>query len=175
LGRPGLQWPPPMNKFLFVFAILTPMLSSIGLASPATFFNNLTGNWAGNGSAYLAKAGELSADCKLKIAGGDARVAMKGTCGLFIFRQGLGFTLQSAGGNKYIGTYTGSKTGPARLAGTLHGKQLRLTITWGGLVNGDRTAEMILTRTGPNTFVQTVVDEVSGKSRNTSNFNFTRS
>jgi hypothetical protein len=99
---------------------------------------------------------------------------MKGSCGKLVFRQALGLTLRNAGGNRFTGTYTGSKTGPAKLEGTLQKDRLVLTIRWGGLVNGDRTAKMILKRTGPNSFAQTVVDEVSGKTRSTSNFAFRR-
>ena len=81
---------------------------------------------------------------------------------------------QDAGGNNYVGTYTGSKTGPAKLAGTLQGDRLVMTIKWGGLVNGDRTAQMVLERTGPDSFAQIVNDTVEGKKRSTSNFAFVR-
>ena len=160
---------------------LASAIASLLLASPAasaassTFFSNLTGSWSGTGSAYLAKTGEISADCKLKIAGTDNRLSKQGSCGRFIFHQNLGFTLVNKAGNKYTGIYTGSKTGPAHLEGVLQGNEMRLTITWGGLVNGDRTAKMTLRRTGPNSFAQTVVDQVAGKTRETSQFNFMRS
>ena len=155
--------------------IIGSLLSSPASAASSPFFTNLTGSWSGTGSAYLAKTGEISADCQLKIAAGERKVAMQGSCGRFIFHQKLGFTLMNAAGSKYTGFYTGSKTGPARLEGTLQGNELRLTITWGGLVNGDRTAKMLLKRTGPNSFVQTVIDQVAGITRDTSKFNFMRS
>jgi hypothetical protein len=41
-------------------------------------------------------------------------------------------------------------------------------------VNGDRTAQMVLERTGPNSFDQIVNDTVEGKKRSTSNFAFVR-
>ena len=93
---------------------------------------------------------------------------------MLVFRQALGLTLKNAGGNRFIGTYTGSKTGPSKLEGTLQDDRLVLNIRWGGLVNGDRTAQMVLERTGPNSFAQTVVDKVAGKTRKTSNFAFKR-
>jgi hypothetical protein len=99
---------------------------------------------------------------------------MNGSCGMLVFRQALGLSLRNAGGNKYVGTYTGSKTGPAKLDGTLTGDRLVMTIKWGGLVNGDRTAQMVLQRTGPNSFAQIVNDTVEGKKRSTSNFAFVR-
>jgi hypothetical protein len=170
-----LDWIITMKHLFWASALVSSLFVSAASAAQPTFFSNLAGSWSGSGTAYLARTGEISADCKLKIAGGENKVSMQGTCGRFIFHQNLGFTLVKAGGNKYAGVYTGSKTGPARLQGTLQGDQLRLTITWGGLVNGDRTANMILRRTGPNSFAQTVIDQVAGRSRDTSQFNFTRS
>ena len=99
---------------------------------------------------------------------------MNGSCGMLVFRQALGLSIRNVGGNKYVGTYTGSKTGPAKLDGTLHGNRLVMNIRWGGLVNGDRTAQMVLQRTGPNSFAQIVNDKVEGKTRSTSNFAFVR-
>ena len=49
-----------------------------------------------------------------------------------------------------------------------------MTIKCGGLVKGDRTAQMVLQHTGPNSFEQTVNDRVEGKNRSTSNFAFVR-
>ena len=99
---------------------------------------------------------------------------MNGSCGMLVFRRALGLSIRNAGGNSYVGTYTGSSTGPAKLEGTLHGDRLVMTIKWGGLVNGDRTAQMVLERTGPNSFAQTVNDRVEGKNRSTSRFAFVR-
>jgi hypothetical protein len=93
---------------------------------------------------------------------------------MLVFRQALGLSIRNVGGNKYVGTYTGSKTGPAMLEGILTGDRLVMTIKWGGLVNGDRTAQMVLQRTGPNSFAQIVNDTVEGKKRSTSKFAFVR-
>ena len=143
-------------------------------AAQNKFFDNLSGSWSGSGKAYVTKYGEISANCRVAITGAETKVAMNGSCGMLVFRQALGLSIRNAGGNKYVGTYTGSKTGPAKLEGTLHGDRLVMTIKWGGLVNGDRTAQMVLERTGPNSFAQIVNDPVEGKSRSTSNFAFVR-
>lgn len=156
---------------------LATALSSVLLVSSAhagTFFDNLSGSWSGSGKAYLSKYGEISAKCRVAITGAETRIAMNGSCGMLVFQRALGLSIRSAGGNRYVGTYTGSSTGPAKLAGTLRGDRLVMTINWGGLVNGDRTAQMVLQRTGPNSFAQTVNDRVEGKSRRTSNFAFVR-
>ena len=163
-----------LSATTFIWAALTCICLSTESAATNTFFSNLAGRWSGAGRAYLPKAGEVSANCDLKITGSATKIDMKGTCGSSVFRRGVGFSLRSAGENKYVGTYTGSRSGPAKLHGTLRGKQLALTITWGGLVNGDRTAKMVLQRTGEHSFVQSVIDEVGGKTRKTSSFRFTR-
>ena len=163
-----------MKRPLLVLAFLGTVFLSVAHAAPTPFFSNLAGNWSGLGRAYLSRMGEVSADCRLAITGGETQIAMNGSCGLPVFRQPLGFTIRNAGGNRYLGMYTGSKTGPAKLEGTLHGERLDMTIRWGGLVNGHRTAQMILERTGPDSFVQRVIDNVAGKSRITSSFEFKR-
>jgi len=162
-------------KCVFLATALTgALMISAAQAAPGKFFNNLSGSWSGSGEAYVAKYGDISANCRVAINGSETKVAMNGSCGMLVFRQALGLSIRNAGGNKYVGTYTGSKTGPARLQGTLQGDRLVMTIKWGGLVNGDRTAQMVLERTGPNSFAQTVNDRVEGKSRRTSNFAFVR-
>jgi hypothetical protein len=163
-----------MKRFCFAIALAGVFSISAASAAPTTFFDDLSGNWSGSGKAYLTKFGEVSASCRLAVSGGGKQIEMKGSCGMLVFRQALGLTLKNAGGNRFTGTYTGSKTGPAKLEGTLQDDRLVLNIRWGGLVNGDRTAQMVLERTGPNSFAQTVIDKVSGKTRSTSRFAFKR-
>ena len=147
---------------------------SAAQAASSEFFDKLSGSWSGSGQAYISKLGDISASCRVMVAGTETKTSMNGSCGKLLFRQTLGLSIRNSGGNKYVGTYTGSKTGPAKLEGTLRGNRLMMTISWGGLVNGDRKAKMVLERTGPNSFVQTVIDSVAGKTRSTSNFVFKR-
>jgi hypothetical protein len=163
-----------MKHVFLATALSTILLVSTAQAASDSFFDNLSGSWFGSGKAYLSKYGEISANCRVAITGAEAKVAMNGSCGMLVFQRALGLSIKNAGGNKYVGTYTGSATGPAKLSGTLRGNSLFMTIKWGGLVNGDRTAQMVLQRTGPNSFAQTVNDTVEGKSRSTSRFAFVR-
>jgi hypothetical protein len=163
-----------MKRFCFAIALAGAISISTAIAAPTSFFDDLSGNWSASGKAYLTKFGEVSANCRLAVSGAGTQIEMKGSCGMLVFRQALGLTLKNAGGNRFTGTYTGSKTGPAKLEGTLQDDRLVLNIRWGGLVNGDRTAQMVLERTGPNSFAQTVVDKVAGKTRSTSRFAFKR-
>ena len=163
-----------MKRIFLATVLATALLIPAAQAAPAKFFDNLSGSWSGSGQAYVTKYGDISANCRVAITGAGSKVAMNGSCGMLVFRQALGLSIRNAGGNKYVGTYTGSKTGPAKLEGTLQGDRLVMTIKWGGLVNGDRTAQMVIERTGPNSFAQTVNDRVAGKSRSTSSFAFKR-
>jgi hypothetical protein len=163
-----------MKRATLAAALSFALLAPVAHAAPGKFFENLSGSWSGSGNAYVTKYGDISANCRVAITGAESNVAMKGSCGMLVFRQALGLSIRNVGGNKFVGTYTGSKTGPARLEGTLRGNRLVMTIKWGGLVNGDRTAQMVLQRTGPNSFAQTVNDTVEGKKRSTSNFSFVR-
>ena len=163
-----------MTHIILAAGFSAALLSSAAQAAPKSFFGDLSGSWAGSGKAYTSKYGEISADCRVSITGAESRIAMAGTCGVLVFRRALGLSIRNAGGNRYVGTYTGSTTGPARLDGTLRGGRLVMTIKWGAPVNGDRTAQMVLERTGPDSFVQTVNDRVDGKSRSTSRFAFRR-
>ena len=163
-----------MRRFCIALALASAFSITPAIATTQSFFEDLSGNWSGSGKAYVTKFGEVKAKCHLSVSGAGPQVAMKGSCGMLVFSQALGLTLKHVGGNRFTGTYTGSKTGPAKLDGTLQNEQLVLNIRWGGLVNGDRTARMVLKRTGPNSFAQTVVDKVAGKTRNTSSFAFRR-
>ena len=159
-----------MNRVFLATTLSSVLLISAAQAAPNKFFDSLSGSWSGSGNAYVTKYGDISASCRVAVKGTDIQVAMNGSCGMLVFRQALGLSIRNAGGNKYVGTYTGSKTGPAKLEGTLHGDRLVMNIKWGG----DRTAQMVLQRTGPNSFTQIVNDSVEGKSRPTSNFSFKR-
>lgn len=163
-----------MNPFFLATALSTALLVSTAHAAPNKFFDNLSGSWSGSGKAYVTKYGDISANCRVAVEGTDNQVSMDGSCGMLVFRQALGLSIRNAGGNKYVGTYTGSRTGPAKLDGTLRGDRLVMNIKWGGLVNGDWTAQMVLERTGRDSFTQIVNDSVDGNSRSTSNFAFKR-
>ena len=163
-----------MKRVFLAPALFGALMVSSAQAAPNSFFDSLSGSWSGSGKAYVTKYGDISAKCRLAITGGESKVAMNGSCGMLVFRQALGLSIRNVGGNRYVGTYTGSKTGPAKLEGTLRGDRLVMNIKWGGLVNGDRTAQMVLQRTGPNSFAQIVNDRVAGKNRSTSNFAFVR-
>ncbi|EPE96558.1 hypothetical protein RGCCGE502_19360 [Rhizobium grahamii CCGE 502] len=116
----------------------------------------------------------MTAGCLVSVNGTSRNTTMNGTCRFLLFHQSLGLTLAKAANDRVTGTYTGAKTGPAQLSGTVRGDKLVLNVNWGAPVNGDRIAQMVITRTGENSFEQTVIDKVDGKTRTTSRFSFKR-
>ena len=164
-----------MKRIFLAAALSSTLLISTAQAASNTFFDNLSGSWSGSGQAYLSKYGEVSANCRVAITGAETRVAMNGSCGMLVFQPGAwDFPSGMPAATGMSAPIPDRATGPARLDGTLRGDRLVMTIKWGGLVNGDRTAQMVLQRTGPNSFAQTVNDTVEGKSRSTSSFAFRR-
>ncbi|MDD9909639.1 MAG: hypothetical protein OXR62_08105 [Ahrensia sp.] len=159
-----------MNRFLIAFALLC--LGS--LPGYAAFLDGLTGAWRGSGSAYLRGVGDINASCRMQGSGSVQSVQMLARCGVLLFRLPLGLRITDEGNGRYSGVYTGSRTGPAQLVGTAKGDTLTMDILWGGIVNGDRKASLVLRRTGPNSFRQTVFDHVNGERRRTSQFSFRR-
>jgi hypothetical protein len=57
-----------------------------------------------------------------------------------------------------IGTYTGSKVGPARLTGQLEGPTIDVLINWPQPVNGHMTADMRIVSLGPDRLQILVTD-----------------
>jgi len=155
-----------------LLAVCIVVISASASASPRNFLSGLSGDWSGSGRAYLKGLGNIPASCTMKAGGGSDALLMDGRCGVLFYKIPLGLQLKDAGGGKFTGVYTGSRTGPAALSGMLDGNKLTMNITWGGEVNGDRSATMILQRTGADTFSQTVFDKVGGKQRQTSKFTF---
>ena len=99
-----------MNRVFLATALSSALLISAAQAAPNKFFDNLSGSWSGSGQAYVTKYGDISANCRVAITGAETKVAMNGSCGMLVFRQALGLSIRNAGGNRYVGTYTGDKS-----------------------------------------------------------------
>lgn len=162
------------RKLPFVAFAFSLMAATAAHPATPTVLDGLSGNWAGKGKAYVTQFGNVSAKCRFSVSEASSTVVMDGSCGLGPIKQKLGLRLEARDNGRVTGTYTGSKTGPAKLSGTIKGDRLIMAITWNKPVNGDREAQMVLQRTGSNAFSQTVTDTVDGKTVKTSNFAFNR-
>ena len=135
---------------------------------------NLSGAWTGKGTAYVRNLGDIRAGCRFNVVESASSLNMDGSCGVGPLRGNLGLRLNIDASGSVTGTYTGSRSGPARLSGKIQGDALVMSIRWNKPVNGDRTAQMVLRRTGANSFSQTVTDKIDGSPQRTSNFTFSR-
>ena len=79
-------------------------------------------------------------------------------------------------GTTYTGSYTGSRSGTAGLAGSRRDNAINLDIRWAKEVNGDRNAKLLLEKVGSNGMKLTTidVDPSSGKTVVTSEINLLR-
>lgn len=136
--------------------------------------SNMTGSWAGTGKARVPLFGNSNIRCKMTVSGKASRVSMSGTCRSGVFAKPLRLTLRSNDGDRYTGTYSGTRAGLAKLSGRQSGNRLNLTIEWPKPVNGDHVAQMTLTRIDDGRFQQVVTDMVNGKRQQTASLVFSR-
>ena len=148
------------------------VLVALFLAQPAYaaepgFFISMAGKWSGKGSFRInTKASPVSVSCSFSAKSGDAFLTLDGNCrGLILISRSIGVRLKTDG-QRYSGTYIGSRTGPAALSGRRKGQALNLAIRWAKLVNGDRDAEMRVEKIGADAMRIVTIDKdlPSGKS-----------
>lgn len=151
---------------------ITAALAALFLAQPTHaaepgFFASLAGKWSGKGSFRVnTKAPAVSVSCSFDARAGTATLTLDGNCrGMVLISRSIGVRLK-AEGQRYGGTYIGSRTGPAALSGRRRGDVLNLGIHWAKPVNGDRNAEMRVEKLGQNAMRIVTIDKdaTTGKS-----------
>jgi hypothetical protein len=150
---------------------------SIAHAADAEFLKSLDGDWAGKGSVKPeADSSPISVNCKFASDTTDTSMSLDGKCtGLVVVSRAIGADIKTDG-ESYKGTYIGSSTGPAGLAGKRSGNALNLGIRWAKEVNGDRAARLRLEKVGDNgmRLTTTDTDPATGKSVVISEINLRR-
>ena len=146
-------------------------------ADEAGFLRSLQGNFAGKGTVRIrTNTPVMNISCTFKSAATASSLSLDGTCrAMMIMTRQIRADLKTSGA-RYSGTYIGSKSGPAGLAGSRKGDAIRLDIRWAKIVNGDRDAQMIVEKIGANAMRLTVtdVDPKTGKTVVTSRINLRR-
>lgn len=136
-------------------------------AAEPGFLASMAGKWSGKGSFRInTKASPVSVSCSFAAKSGDTFLTLDGNCrGLILISRDIGVRLKTDG-QRYSGTYIGSRTGPAALSGRRKGQALNLAIRWAKPVNGDRDAEMRVEKVGANAMRIVTIDKdlPSGKS-----------
>ena len=152
-------------------ALLAAFLASAAgqaTAQEDDFLARFAGSWSGSGTVQRnIDSDPAKVSCNLTGQGGGNSASVSGTCrAMAIFSRNIGIDLSyDPGSERYSGTYTGSRIGPARVSGKRSGDALNLTITWPKPVNGDTTAQMTIQNAGNGRLSVAVSDEAPGGGR----------
>jgi hypothetical protein len=101
---------------------------------------------------------------------------MEGTCrGLVVVKREISADL-AASGNSYKGNYVGPSGRPSALSGKRQGDAINLTVRWNREINGDRVANMTISKVGNNGLRLRTTDKdgANGKNVVTSDIQLTR-
>jgi hypothetical protein len=164
-------------KSLALFAFAGCLIAADAHADDANFLSTFQGNFAGKGTVKVnTEAPTVNVSCSFKSDATTTSLSLDGNCrGLVMVTRAISADLRS-NGTKYTGTYVGSRSGPAQLAGSRSGNAINLGIRWAKDVNGDRKAQLTLEKTSGNGMRLTVtdVDPKTGKSVVTSRIDLRR-
>jgi hypothetical protein len=161
-----------------LFAILAGLcVAAPAAADEAGFLQPLSGNWTGTGKV-TRKIGSspINVSCKFNITAPGASISMRGNCrGLLVINRAISADL-TARGTRYSGTYVGPSGAPSQLSGSRQGDVINLAVRWARLINGDRNANMTISKRGNSQLsIQTVDrDPASGKTVVTSEISLRR-
>jgi hypothetical protein len=169
----------PIMSIRYPILALLLLGASSGPAASDEFLERFTGKWAGSGMIQRdIDASPRNVSCSLASAGaaGD-KLSLQGSCrAALVVTRKIGADIEfDAASGRYSGVYLGSTKGPATVVGRRRGDAIVLTITYGAVIYGDRTATMTITNADDGSFRMTVVDKVDGKNKQTSDISFSRS
>lgn len=150
-----------MPLCMLLLSTFTASTMALSPASSAMFFEGLTGEWTGTGTARrTADADPLNLNCSFSTEAGEGVLNLEGSCRvLAIIRQSVSASLESADGETYEGTYIGPEGGRSVLSGTRSGNAIDLDVAWAEPVNGDSAARMELQRPDADTLVIRTIDQ----------------
>lgn len=120
-------------------------LAAVRAATPGGELAILDGEWQAVGRARRRPdEGAVGLKCRLSTRADGQRFSMGGQCrALLLFVSRIETELQRRG-DRYVGRFSGSPSGPATLAGRLRGDSLDLKVIWPTEVHGDRSARMTI-------------------------------
>lgn len=130
------------------------------MADETAFLNSLAGNWSGKGTV-ITRIGRpaISVKCRLVSTAEGASIDMKATCrGLLLFSRTISAALDSSAG-RYKGIYVGPTGRRSVLSGSRQGNSINLAVRWSRIVNGDRSAQMMIQKIGANGLRLRTVDK----------------
>lgn len=159
-------------------AVLATAVAGGAFAQGAHYLARYDGGWSGGGSVKVEQL-PTAANVNCSVQGtrsGETAFALQGTCrSMLIMSREIGAQLQiDPATGAYTGTYTGSGSGPARLAGVRQGDTLDLKVTWGKVIYDDNKARMLIRNTGDDTFRMQVIEKIDGSDVIVSDLSFQR-
>ncbi|HEX2255496.1 MAG TPA: hypothetical protein VHG92_02130 [Afifellaceae bacterium] len=142
-----------------------PAAAQTAAGSEAASFNErFEGRWDGGGNVVLSNdpRDPVNVSCTVNGQGNAQQIAISGTCrAAVIFGREIAANLTyDPASDRYVGTYVGSKAGPARLEGRRSGDTVTLNVTYAQPVGSDRSAVMTIRHQGGNQFSLTVTDDL---------------
>lgn len=146
------------RRAFFVAILLFACGGSIGAAAEKAEMQGvglvaMSGDWQAVGTARRRPdEGAVGLRCKISTRSDSGGFSMGGQCrALLIFVNRIETELRRHG-DRYVGRFSGSPSGPATLAGRLRGHSLDLDVTWPRDVHGDRSATMRIDFIGRDAF-----------------------
>jgi hypothetical protein len=158
------------------------MLAAVVAAPPAManesqFLASLGGSWKGTGTVRMrTNASPVKVTCTFQSNPAGQSLRMEGTCrGLVVVKREISADL-AASGNSYKGNYVGPSGRPSALSGKRQGDAINLTVRWNREINGDRVANMTISKVGNNGLRLRTTDKdgANGKNVVTSDIQLTR-
>jgi hypothetical protein len=133
-------------------------------AAEVEFLDRFRGTWSGSGKIQReGRSQPRHVTCSVIGSPAENRISAQGNCrAVLIFSRQIAVDLHyDPGSDKYRGTYTGSRIGPARLTGSRSGDAVNLKIYWPRPVNGDTQAAMTIRNDGQGTLRITIADNLT--------------
>lgn len=147
-------------------ALALPLAFLLGAATvppeESDFLERFAGPWNGTGLVQRnPDADPQKVNCSLDGARTANRITIAGTCRAYLVfsRKVSAEILFDPETDRYVGTYIGSKVGPASLTGRRNGDAVDLTVLWPRPVHGDREARMRIQNGGDGSLRILVTDD----------------
>jgi hypothetical protein len=130
------------------FLVGATAMPSVAAAPEDDFIGRFGGNWAGSGTVVKNDV-PYQVSCRATGQPQPNKVAIQGSCSVAIasMRIAADVTYDPAT-NRYSGTYTGARVGPARVTGKRSGNVVNLTVNWPAPVNGQMQAHLAIENAG---------------------------
>ncbi|TFF19696.1 hypothetical protein E3C22_18570 [Jiella endophytica] len=137
-----------------------------GIAAP-DYFSRFDGTWSGGGRVKVKQLPSPT-DVSCNVSGtrnSQRSFTIAGRCRAMVLlsREIAARLTYDPGARLYRGTYTGSTSGPATLAGRLKGSTLDLRVKWAKKIYDDDVARMVIRNDGRGAFTMQTIEKINGK------------